>query len=185
MSPQPHCCRLLKPTPWLLCWLGGFGGPFQTPGTVLAKNRITRENTVLVLYNTRVLPDLELIKNLVGYGFLPPGSMRRKLGKLNLRLRYDKTKSLCTAPCQEPVPILSFLLSPTRVMPDQPREAPTNQGQSKICQIPKGDLTKVIGTYIELMKSRVKGATGPNPIRIPTYSCFQGDNLPRNHTRAH
>jgi len=43
---QPHCCRLLKPTPWLLCWLGEFEGPFQTPGTGLAKNRKTRENTV-------------------------------------------------------------------------------------------------------------------------------------------
>jgi len=43
---QPHCCRLLKPTPWLLCWLEGFEGPFQTPGTGLAKNRKTRDNTV-------------------------------------------------------------------------------------------------------------------------------------------
>jgi len=45
---QPHCCRLLEPTPWLLCWLGGFEGPFQTPRTGLAKNRKTRENTVIL-----------------------------------------------------------------------------------------------------------------------------------------
>jgi len=37
MSTQPHCCRLLKPTPWLLCRLGEFEGPFQTPGTSLGE----------------------------------------------------------------------------------------------------------------------------------------------------
>ena len=37
-SAQPHCCRLLKTTPWLLCLLGEFEDLFQTPGTGLGEN---------------------------------------------------------------------------------------------------------------------------------------------------
>jgi len=59
MSTQPHYCRLLKPTPWLLCLLGVFEGPFQTPGTGLGeKPHSTRK------YGTRQLlkyPDIEKI----------------------------------------------------------------------------------------------------------------------------
>jgi len=51
MITQSHCCRLLKPTPWLLCWLGEFEGPFQAPGTGLGKKTVKHAEKIRYKYH--------------------------------------------------------------------------------------------------------------------------------------
>ena len=47
MSTQPHCCRPLKPNHSYYAGWGNLRAHFRLQAPALAKNRITRENTVL------------------------------------------------------------------------------------------------------------------------------------------